>query len=216
MTSFLVFAGGYAYNNTRDVEEDLINRKNISPLAPKRKGLVIVTVSLISGIFFSLFLSTYSIVLIATSILTLVVYSFLKLKKYLLLKNVYTAFCIALSFLIGAASSGLFTLEITIYYCLVVFFLFIGSLISDMRDYEGDKKAGIRTLPVHLGYERTRNMVCALLVVGIPLVLIFSKFMVFIPVILMTVLAVLKNRPGLAHALGGLSFVLLMLIALIF
>lgn len=71
----------------------------------------------------------------------------------------------------------------------VLFFLwgFMASMIPDIRDREGDARAGVRTIPVIYGEETTRNILTAvLLVLGIPLILFSIVFQpVFTTIVLL-------------------------------
>jgi 4-hydroxybenzoate polyprenyltransferase len=61
-----------------------------------------------------------------------------------------------------------------------LFFLwgFMASMIPDIRDKAGDTRAGVRTIPVIFGEERTKTLLTqALLVLGLPAVLFSFLFL---------------------------------------
>jgi 4-hydroxybenzoate polyprenyltransferase len=77
---------------------------------------------------------------------------------------------------------------------MVTYFIFlkvlIGTVLLDVRDIEGDQKAGVRTIPVSLGMTKTRNL---LLLLNSTLVLwvAFSLFQaIFFPYIFVLILSV--------------------------
>lgn len=144
-------------------------------------------------------------------IIASIVYSFFRLKKYFLIKNLYTGLAAGLIFLIGTINVSI---EIIQYYLLISFFIFIVSIISDLRDYKGDKASYIKTLPVSLGYHTTKIIVFLLLGVFSFLVL-NSHLIILLPFSLVVLFFVYKNRPNIAHSLGGFSFVFFALFLLL-
>jgi 4-hydroxybenzoate polyprenyltransferase len=205
IASFFVVMGGYTYNNITDKEEDLINRKKVNKFATNNKSYLIVVFSFLIASFFSLFLSFYSIFFTMLGIISCTIYSLFRIKKYFLLKNIYTGFSVAQVFLLGANN---ITIEIFLHYLLISFFIFISSIISDLRDYKGDKISSIKTLPVFLGYDKTRKIVFILLVF-FSFLIIHSQFIILLPFSFVVLFFVYKNLPKNAHFLSGISLVFL-------
>jgi len=208
LSSFFVCAGGYAYNNITDRKEDLINRKRVIFFSLNNKSYLIVIFSFLIALLFALPLSFYSSFFTVMEIIIGITYSLFRIKKYFLLKNIYTGFGVTQIFLLGA---GNITIEIIQYYLLISFFIFIGSIISDLRDYKGDKNKGIRTLPVSLGYNKTKELVYFLLTVFFILILIYSDLLVLLPFALIMFFSLYKNNPSFAHSCGGFSLIFLTL-----
>jgi len=207
LSSFFIIAGAYAYNNITDKEEDRINRSSVNPFALSRKGYLIVIGFFSIGFLFSLRLSLWSIFFYVIGIWISFVYSFFKLKRYFLVKNFYTAFGASLVFLLGA---GIVSLSSISYYLIFSLFLFIGSMISDLRDYRGDKLNNIRTIPVILGYQTAKKIGLALL--GIfSVIILFFDLIVLLPFSLSMIYFLLKNKPTLAHSCEGFSFIALVI-----
>ena len=207
LATFLITAGAYAYNNMTDMEEDLVNRKRINPFILSKKSLFLISGLFISGTIFSFFLSLYSLSFCLLGVLISIAYSFFKLKKYFLVKNFYTAFGASLVFLVGA---GNISIPIMGYYALFTLFVFIGSSISDLRDYTGDKINNIRTLPVVLGYHLAKKIDFILL--GLfSLTILFSDLVVLLPFSLMMIYFLYKNKLTLAHSCEGFSFIFLVI-----
>ncbi|MBI4176291.1 MAG: UbiA family prenyltransferase [Candidatus Aenigmarchaeota archaeon] len=207
LASFFIYTGCYAYNNMTDTKEDLINNRKVSPLASSKLGYAIVLISGSLGMSFSLFLSIHAVFLSLMTVSLGVLYSSLKIKKYLVLKNVFTAVIVAASFLIGASISQL-TAPIVMTYLLFFMFFFIGSVVSDLRDCEGDRAAGFRTIPVHIGYGRTKTV----LFIALPvysLFLYFAGLLVLLPFVAFISVGLYKDRPAIAHSCGGISFIFL-------
>lgn len=211
LSPFFIFAGGYAYNNITDKREDSINRKGINPIVESEGNYLIVFLCLFVGIVFSLPLSFYSILDAFLILLVSISYSFFRLKKYFLVKNVYTGFALPLAFLLGAFNGPVVTNEILQYYLLLSFFIFIGSVVSDLRDLEGDRKTGIKTLPVYLGFGRARKLTYFMLLVCIVLFLMLPRFLILLPFTLFVIFFLHKNRVSSAHSLGGVSLIALTL-----
>jgi len=206
LTSFFGGAGAYAYNNLTDEEEDLINRRNINPLVLNGTGKFVVFICFMLGIFFSWFLSPFSVLLSISAVFVSMSYSAFKVKRIFLLKNLYTCFSIGMLFLIGSINiNG----EVITYYMLLSFFTSIISMISDLRDYEGDKHSNFNTVPVFLGYDRARKFIFILLLTFSTTIIIFSRLLILMPYVFFMLYFIWKDRPKLAHAYGGGSWIFL-------
>ena len=87
----------------------------------------------------------------------------------------------------------------------------MGSLISDLRDYKGDKIVGIKTLPVYLGYRWTKKIIYSLLF-GISVFILQLNLFYLLPLLLfipLILLFILKNKPEMAHFYGNISLIFL-------
>ena len=160
LASFFVFGAIYSYNNITDKKEDLVNRKRINPFVDN-KGLWITIGCFFFGAIFSSFLPTISILFYITLTITGIIYSFFRIKRFFLIKNLYTSLGATQVFLLGAAN---LTIDAISSYFLISALIFIGSLISDLRDYVGDKAANIKTMPVRFGYDVTKKIIYLLLI----------------------------------------------------
>jgi len=203
LVSFFVVMGGYAYNNIRDKEEDLINRKKENRFVVNKSYLIVVF-SFLMALLLSLSLSFHSILFTIIGITVCTIYSLFRIKKYFLLKNIYTGFGVAQVFLLGA---NYITVEIFSHYLLISFFIIIGSIISDLRDYKGDKIVGIKTLPTMLGYDRSKEVTFLLLISY--MLISSSYFPILLPFPLIMIYFLYKNNISTAHSCVGLSFVFL-------
>lgn len=210
LSSFFVCVGAYSYNNIVDKKEDSINRGRINPFSSNFEGVIITASAFLAGFVFSLFLSPLSVLFYIVTFTISLAYSGFRLKKYLLVKNLYTGFGITQVFLIGASNFSI-TSGVIHNYILISAFITIGSIISDLRDYKGDKAANIMTLPVFLGYEKARRLVMLSLIFYSVWVIGFSEFFVIGPFVLLMLFAVFKDNPAVAHLFGRYSFVLIAL-----
>ena len=109
------------------------------------------------GFLSALFLSPVAVIFYVSSALSGVIYSYYRIKNIFPLKNVYTGLSLTQAFMIGAANAGLIG-DMLLYTISLFLLLFVASLVSDLRDYEGDKAIGINTVPVVLGYEFTKKI----------------------------------------------------------
>ncbi len=208
LASFFGCVGAYSYNNITDRREDLINRKRTNPFVYNNKGLLITLSCFFLGALFLPFLPAICTFFYITSTLTSVIYSSFRIKRYFLVKNLYTGFGITQVFLLGAAKLNS---DVILYYFLFSILFFIGSLISDLRDYRGDKAVGIKTMPIYVGYTATKKFIYFLLIMFLIsiLTLNLSKLFILLPFALLMLLFLGMNKPDIAHFCGGISFIFL-------
>lgn len=213
--AFFACAGAYSYNNTADVREDIINRKNAANyFALNISGRIISAALFIAGFIFSVYLSGTAVYFYIASAAAGIAYSAFRLKKYFLAKNFYAGFGIMLAFLIGAANSPA-TAEMAAQYISLSAFIFIGSVISDLRDYEGDKAAGIRTIPVVLGYSPAKNLAFLMLCSYAIFLMLGGAFFMLLPFLFAMSAFLYYDRADMAHLFGNISFIVLLLRVLV-
>jgi 4-hydroxybenzoate polyprenyltransferase and related prenyltransferases len=195
---FTCIAGGlviysvYTLDRALGSEEDVVNRKELSG-SRKEIGLVASMLTFVIG---SYVLTKEGMIALAfLPFITGFLYSkgikigrfALKLKGGLGVKN----FVVGLTW--GAFISGLAgsTCKSIVSIILVFTFfgvkLFVNSTIYDFKDVKGDTRAGIKTLPVSLGAQNTRNFLLGLhllshLILGIALI---NGVLAFEPVIIL-------------------------------
>lgn len=179
----------YSYNHFKDKEEDLLNKNKLNFFVATGKGYVFIAIALLLSFVFSLFLSKTAFALYLTGLSASVAYSIVKIKKWFLVKNLYTAANVILAFLFGAAAINQLPKGAFLYVPLIFFVAMSVSIIGDLRDYYGDHISGIRTLPVVLGYHRARRMVYIMLALLIGSGL-FLNSRVFFPLVLLTPLTI--------------------------
>lgn len=191
--------GGYSFNMITDRKEDFINRGKINAFAASNVGLVISAVFYLLGAISMFVLSATLFLEYAAIAVFSIAYSLFRLKDYLHVKNFYTAFLGGAFFLIGTMHVSV---EIFSYSFLMAVLIYTLSLLGDLRDHKGDKKAGIKTVPTHLGYEISRRIASFSIVSFIAFILLFGafKFFLFLPFAIYSLFILIKkNMPKLAH-----------------
>lgn len=171
IASGLIIYSVYTLDRTLDSEEDAINRTELNG-SKKTVGLAVTLASFLIGTYF--FARRGMIFFAFLPFVTGYLYSrgihlgshSLKLKGGLGVKNIITGLTWGLSIVgvAGYACKSIFS-EILIF----LFYgikLFINSTIYDFADIKGDILAGIKTLPVSLGEQKTRILLFTLLLVS--------------------------------------------------
>ncbi len=177
-------------NDIVDVEIDKINRKErpiVKGSVSEDEAAYLAIFSLIVSLVFAIFCGL-GIFLMALLMAILVYLYNTYLKKVLLLSNITVALITALVFIIAGmlvkATKYAFMLGLIAFY-----YNFMREIIKDWADIEGDKSAGIQTVPMVLGDKLT----------GI-LIVILSFF--FIPFLLIPYVAGLFKTPYLYIGIG--------------
>ena len=216
--SFFLIANGYSLNSYADVKEDVANGRNVSRFAGRRSGLLISSGFSVIGLAFCAFLGLLPTLAYLLLFAIGIFYSLLKLKNVFPIKNLYTGFGLPLLVVIGATVNAPFSLALLLYYLLFSVFLTTVSLISDLRDFQGDKETGIRTVPVVLGYETARRLIYALVLVFLALVMLFDVRALALLALASFVMMfeIYRDFPLRAHTIGGYSMVALAVIMALF
>jgi 4-hydroxybenzoate polyprenyltransferase len=211
ISSFLICASVYSYNNITDRKEDLKNRKRINRYV-KDGGMLIVSATAVSGITFSLLASAVSAAIALLFLFTGFAYSGLRIKKYCAVKNIYTAFLITQIFALGSFA-GQFppVIGLALYSSFFFGIILSGSLISDLRDYEGDRAAGVRTIPVVFSAKTSKALAASVLMMLAATVFASGAgtLLIFVPLCGISLVLILKERYSLAHLSGMAGMVLL-------
>jgi len=147
---FFLTGSTYGYNHMTDREEDSINDKRLNIFVTNGKGMPAVVSMFAASFFFSLFLPLLSFFIFVLIIVLSFAYSKMRVKEIFLVKNLYTGAGMQLDFLTGAAVGG-FSPVMLSYFPLGFFFGFMINLLGDIRGYEGDLAAGVKTLPIFMG-----------------------------------------------------------------
>jgi 4-hydroxybenzoate polyprenyltransferase len=168
---FLVPFSIYNLNRGTDEKEDSVNRSDRYAFT-KRFGKILFRAAVLAylvAMILAVYLGTPVLVLVSIPLVLGLLYSlrllppsfpYRRLKEIPLMKNLVVGFSWAIltAFLPVFATSTPDLLRGFI--CLVFFFsyVFIGSIIPDIRDREGDSLAGIKTIPVLIGPERSGSL----------------------------------------------------------
>ena len=196
---FLVCFSVYNLNRKTDEAEDAINREDRYRFTKKYEKPLYLAAVMGSGLALLLasFYGLSTFLLILTPFIAGILYSipflppktgYRRLKEIPLVKNVVVtiAWAVPLTFISLTVAHAPVTPATGI---TLVFFLswaFIASTLPDIRDKEGDEQAGIRTIPVIMGVERTLILLTRLNVfVGICAVILSILYLT--PVITMLI-----------------------------
>ncbi|MEX2569292.1 MAG: geranylgeranylglycerol-phosphate geranylgeranyltransferase [Cyclobacteriaceae bacterium] len=192
ISTIILTASGYMINDYYDVKIDFINRPQevvIGKGMKRRMVMILHTVMNVLGISLGILvdLKIGAINFIAAFLLWLYSNS---LKRLPFIGNLTVATLTGLSiWIIGIYYQ---TSEMLIFtYAIFAFFInLIREIIKDIEDRNGDRKHGCKTLPIVLGFRKTKNI-------------IFFIAMVFVAAILVVTFKI--NEPSLFLYFGGLS-----------
>lgn len=174
-----IAAGGYVINDIYDIEADKINKPSkviLNTHISEKIALRLFIILNIIGVGIGFYLSNgigrsgFFVIFFIASALLYIYSSYLK--QMLLIGNIIVSFIVALSLLLvgvfellpviteinKAAQIEFF--KIIIDYAIFAFMInLIRELVKDIEDIDGDHKAGVKTLPIILGRERTTKIV---------------------------------------------------------
>ncbi|MEX0883804.1 MAG: geranylgeranylglycerol-phosphate geranylgeranyltransferase, partial [Cyclobacteriaceae bacterium] len=190
ISTIILTASGYMINDYYDVKIDFINRPQevvIGKGMKRRMVMILHTVMNVLGISLGILvdLKIGAINFIAAFLLWLYSNS---LKRLPFIGNLTVATLTGLSiWIIGIYYQ---TSEMLIFtYAIFAFFInLIREIIKDIEDRNGDRKHGCKTLPIVLGFRKTKNI-------------IFFIAMVFVAAILVVTFKI--NEPSLFLYFGG-------------
>jgi 4-hydroxybenzoate polyprenyltransferase len=179
--SILLLAGAsYAYNHLTDMDEDRINNKRLNLFVTNGKGRTMVMAMITAGTACALFLPLTSFLIFIACIPLIIAYSKLRVKEIFLAKNIYTGLMIGIMFLIGAAASGVITGQMIFSFLVAAFFGFMLNVLGDIRGYEGDLAAGVKTIPVFIGIGPSIRLAQSMLL-GFSVYILLLRFYSFYP-----------------------------------
>ncbi len=169
IASFLLTFSVYSFNKLTDIKEDSVNVPERAGFIEKNKHYVIraAIISYIVALSLSFLQNPFAILIILFPFCTGIVYSIkisnFRLKDITGIKNIVVALPWAVigTFLPLAISFCDFVVILSIFY---FFFIkcFINTVLFDVRDVEGDRMSGVRTIPVVFGRHKTKNLLLIL------------------------------------------------------
>lgn len=201
-----IVAGGYVINDLFDVEIDKLNKpdklivtKNFTEKETKISYIMLTTIGLATGLASSLMIEK-SDFLTLFALLTLLVallysYSSTYKKKFFvgnLIVSLSVAFAVFLPWLFELLylSDNLLVLSaskelmmgvlpfVLIYTAFAFLMTLIREIIKDAEDYKGDSVTRCRTIPIVLGINKTKTILC-IMVVALMLLLFYYSFILF-------------------------------------
>jgi len=194
----MVFGTGasYAYNHLTDRREDVVNNKILNSFVLNIDlGRKIVFFLFLSGLLFSIFLSPASVLLYSSLVILSLIYSGFRIKE-MRIKNVFTGFSMALTFLVGSCVAGFLSIEMLYYFPFIFIFGFVINMLGDMRGYTGDKKIGMKTIPIVFGFKATKFVIYTTAGIFLVFITIFNFLILYplIPFIFLALLFLQKNN----------------------
>ena len=181
---FLLTFGIYSINKLTDIKEDAINRPDrISFLMGRQRVILIISVlALILSAILAYRNEPRAVLILSVPFIANCVYSsqvhpsLPRLKDIPFVKNI----AVGLSWAIVCTLMPAVTLDVvqflpmaSIVYLMVIKD-FINSTLCDLKDVNGDRESGVRTIPVVLGPRKTKNILLILNCTLLPL-LLFAK-----------------------------------------
>lgn len=162
--AFLVTFFAYYFNKITDKVEDSINDPRL--YSDKR---VFHRFGLLFGFFFVSYLCMFTnfdtLVISSISIIVSVLYSFKftslfpRLKEIVGIKSILVALSWAFTgTLLPIGGQSLNGISVVLVFLYIFIQLLVNTIICDIRDIEGDIVSGVRTIPIVLGINKTRNL----------------------------------------------------------
>ena len=165
LAAFFLTLTIYNLNKLTDIKEDSINLPERAKFIQKNKNLIICIpiLSYATALLLAFLQNPFSIFLILFPLCTGVLYSIkilnFRLKDITGLKNIVIALSCASTFAFLPLAVSLRNLAMIV---LVFYFIFVkilgNSVLFDVRDIEGDRISGVRTIPVVFGRRKTKNL----------------------------------------------------------
>ena len=179
LSTICIAIAGYIINDINDVEADRINKpkrlyvgSKISRTHSYNLFIVFNSIGLLVGMYLSYHVghTSYFIIYVLTSLL---LYQYAKyLKKKLLIGNLLVAFAVFLSIVLPLVFDLLpvtnplnESRQVVVFKLIGVLALFgffltvIREFVKDIEDVKGDKKIGVRSLPIVIGIQKTKGVV---------------------------------------------------------
>ncbi len=179
LSTICIAIAGYIINDINDVEADRINKpkrlfvgSKISRTRSYNLFIVFNSIGLLAGMYLSYHVghTSYFIIYVLTSLL---LYQYAKyLKKKLLIGNLLVAFAVFLSIVLPLVFDLLpvtnplnESRQVVVFKLIGVLALFgffltvIREFVKDIEDVKGDKKIGVRSLPIVIGIQKTKGVV---------------------------------------------------------
>ena len=185
LLTFLLVFSVYGLNKLTDVGEDEINN-------PERVGYVkkvgrafkyMIVLSFALSVILSAITSPWAVLVVLFPIVSGILYSVRVSPKYPRLKDITgvkniiiaTTWANGTTFLPYLVAGGVEVWKVLLIYYFFFMKSMINTIIFDVRDIEGDRINGIRTIPVVLGFERSRKLLILLNSTFVPwLILAYS------------------------------------------
>lgn len=219
ISGMLITAAANTINDYFDIDIDRINRPDrplpAGELSPKTARCMAIFL-FGCGVFFSIFINFYAILVTLLSTVLLIAYS-AYLKRMLLWGNISVSLMTAIAFLYGALAAGRW--QDGVIPAVFAFFFHLGrEILKDLEDRIGDASADAQTFPLRFGLMPTLTLITAIYLVLISLTVVpfvighygrayLLTVLLGVDVVLLVVLAILWRKKDIAN-LSSLSNVL--------
>jgi len=167
IAAFLICGSGDAINDYLDHKIDKISmphRPIPSGRVKRENAFRLFAVTGVLGLVLAFFVSIpfFAIALFNFVVSTLYAY---KLKRAVFLKNIAVSWLAASSFLAAGFLTDIITINMALMLLVIISFLAAMSreILKDIRDVQGDKSAGIKTIPISIGEKKTKIFAFVLL-----------------------------------------------------
>ena len=167
---FLITAAGNAINDYFDVEIDAINKPNRpipSGKINRTHALYFSIVLFIIGTIIAFYIHIIcGLIALFNSIL--LIYYGKTLKQKALIGNIVVGYLTGATVLFGGAVFGIKGMEVLIVLFLLAMFATIArEIVKDIEDIKGDKKQGLKTLPIKIGVKKSANIAALITIIAI-------------------------------------------------
>jgi 4-hydroxybenzoate polyprenyltransferase len=156
---FFATSATYAYNHYTDKEEDGVNNRGVNRFAAGSRGYCIIAACTAISLLSAARLSQASFAIYLISLVAGFAYSAFRIKRFFIIKNLYSGVFLSAPFLIGAAAGSALSAAMIPYFILISVIGFTSNLIGDVRGCEGDRLAGLKTIPVMAGIGTSKAIV---------------------------------------------------------
>ena len=164
LIAFLATFSVYNVNKATDRAEDSINR----PKAASRSPLFFLIPSIIASVaclLLSASVGAQALFVIVTSFIASILYSVKlspsipRLKEIVGLKSVLVAFSWGFTgALLPASAQAVDIVKIIMAFAYIFIQILVGTVLCDIRDMDGDKASGVKTVPLALGLSVTKKL----------------------------------------------------------
>ncbi|HAH36660.1 MULTISPECIES: geranylgeranylglycerol-phosphate geranylgeranyltransferase [unclassified Algoriphagus] len=192
LATLLITAAGYMINDYYDVKIDYVNRPNevIVGKGIKRRVVIFLhTIFNFTGIGLGALVAPRIAIVNFVAAFLLWLYSN-RLKREPFIGNLTVAFLTGLSVYLVAFYYQKNELLVLTYAIFAFFLNLIREILKDIEDRNGDRKHGCRTLPIVIGFRKTKQV-------------IFIVALCFVSAILIITFEI--NKPELFYYFGGLG-----------
>lgn len=172
LATFLVIFAVYCMNNLTDKEEDEVNSPEKASFVNNNEKTLTFAVgsSYIIALILGFLDSFYAVLILLVPLFAGFIYSIKvssrlpRLKDIFAVKNIIIAlsWAVVTTFIPAINTTNVSWVFITAIFYFFFVKSFVNSVVCDIRDIEGDKANGIKTIPVGIGKLKTKKMLGAL------------------------------------------------------